>query len=68
MHTMDEQSTEKSLETEGSLLSEEDIKEMGQSEEIDYPMEGEPATEEEHSHSMPAGDIQVIGEDGHRQL
>jgi len=63
-HTIGE---EKALATEGEVVvSKEELKEMGEPAEIDYPMPGEVATEEEeagHMHSMPE-DATFIGEDG----
>jgi hypothetical protein len=51
-----DQATELALETEGSIMSEQDAKDLSKSEEINYPMPGEiPTAEEEsqHSHHMP---------------
>ena len=50
---------------DGSILSEEELKEMQKPVEINYPMPGEVPSEEDeekHSHSMPA--VTFIQEDG----
>jgi hypothetical protein len=56
------------LATEGSMLTEKEIKELGKEPEIDFPMPGEIADleeEKEHLHEMPEPDrFKVIGEDG----
>ncbi len=65
---MDEhtQGEELGLATEGTILSEEDVKEMQKPAEIDFPMPGEVPTKEEeaqHSHRMPEN-AEFIDEEG----
>lgn len=57
-------------ETEGAMLSEEEIKSLsGSDHKIDYPMPGEvadPEKEKGHLHTMPEGEVEIIDEDGKR--
>jgi hypothetical protein len=43
-------STELSLDTEGAILSEQEIRQMNKMPEVDFPMPGEVAHPEEHQH------------------
>ena len=52
--------------TEGSIVSEQEAKELSKPGDIDFPMPGEVSTkvaEAEHAHTMPE-DVEFIGEDG----
>ena len=60
-----DQSTDRSLRSEGSItLTEEQIRQMGNAPEIDYPMPGETVEEEDkHSHVMP-DNVEFVDEAG----
>jgi hypothetical protein len=56
MDDMHDYATELALETDGSIISEQEAKVLTAPAEIDYPMPGETPTKEEeslHSHHMP---------------
>ena len=42
----------------------EDLNELKDAPEIDYPMKGEVKEDDGHSHGIPEGGLDVIGEDG----
>ena len=55
---------QESLETEGSFLSEKDIRALNDQPSPDYLMEGEVPSNGKNSHSMPEGSIKEIDEQG----
>ena len=60
----DTKGTKLALGTEGDVLSEEEVRELGKHSEIDYPMPGEPVEDSGSTYHMPDSNLTVIDEDG----